>query len=364
MSDWQSLFERQKSMYPQALLQDMLKALHQSLLGCGHLVEDEKGNFERLLSEWETAEGPGPLSEPLTGGFSRLHLRAAREEGLDPGVVQRLFLLSSRIRTGREDAYKEALRDIENAVKNGALPVTGHDRAVLEDTIARAPAPLSHSEAFRRAYRPAYRVISDDCAALLPLLARISRALAGAPRVVLALDGGCASGKSTVAALLPAVCGAAVVHMDDFYLRPEQRTPERYAAPGGNVDYERFLQEVGPALRTGGSIVYRRFDCRTMALGETVHLHEAPLTVVEGSYAMHPHLSGLYGLSCLVFADRETRSRRLLERNGTEGAQAFFTRWAPLEDFYMEKTGLPGRCDFALCWPDTPFAVQTENTDA
>ena len=42
MTDWQTLFERQKAMYPQVLLQDMLKALHQSLLGCGHLVEDEK----------------------------------------------------------------------------------------------------------------------------------------------------------------------------------------------------------------------------------------------------------------------------------------------------------------------------------
>lgn len=32
--------------------------------------------------------------------------------------------------------------------------------------------------------------------------------------------------------------------MDDYYLRMEQRTPERYAAPGENVDHERFLEQV------------------------------------------------------------------------------------------------------------------------
>ena len=40
--------------------------------------------------------------------------------------------------------------------------------------------------------------------------------------------------------------------MDDFFLRPEQRRPERFAEPGGNVDRERFAAEVlvhtGPAF--------------------------------------------------------------------------------------------------------------------
>jgi hypothetical protein len=32
--------------------------------------------------------------------------------------------------------------------------------------------------------------------------------------------------------------------MDDFFLRIEQRTPERMTEVGGNVDYERFLETV------------------------------------------------------------------------------------------------------------------------
>ena len=54
--------------------------------------------------------------------------------------------------------------------------------------------------------------------------------------------------------------------MDDFFLRPEQRTPERYAEPGGNVDRERFLAEVLIPLRAGETVQYRRFDCSTFTV--------------------------------------------------------------------------------------------------
>ena len=59
--------------------------------------------------------------------------------------------------------------------------------------------------------------------------------------LIVALDGRCASGKTTLAALLQQQTGCSVVHMDHFFLRPEQRTRERLEQPGGNVDYERFL---------------------------------------------------------------------------------------------------------------------------
>ena len=61
--------------------------------------------------------------------------------------------------------------------------------------------------------------------------------------LIVALDGRCASGKTTLAALLQQRTGCSVVHMDHFFLRPEQRTRERLEQPGGNVDYERFLAD-------------------------------------------------------------------------------------------------------------------------
>ena len=60
---------------------------------------------------------------------------------------------------------------------------------------------------------------------------------------VIAIDGRAASGKSTLAEQLSTLLEADVIHMDDFFLQPYQRTPERLAEIGGNVDYERFAKE-------------------------------------------------------------------------------------------------------------------------
>ena len=51
--------------------------------------------------------------------------------------------------------------------------------------------------------------------------------------LIVALDGRCASGKTTLAALLQQQTGCSVVHMDHFFLRPEQRTRERLGGRGG-----------------------------------------------------------------------------------------------------------------------------------
>ena len=53
---------------------------------------------------------------------------------------------------------------------------------------------------------------------------------AGKP-FVLALDGFCASGKTTLAALIAERYGARVIHTDDFYLPRDMRNDARYAEP-------------------------------------------------------------------------------------------------------------------------------------
>ena len=63
-------------------------------------------------------------------------------------------------------------------------------------------------------------------------------------RLVIAIDGKCATGKTTLAARLASGLDADVIHMDDFFLPPAKRTQQRLSEPGGNVDYERFMEEV------------------------------------------------------------------------------------------------------------------------
>ena len=182
---------------------------------------------------------------------------------------------------------------------------------------------------------------------MLPLFAKINSALAKG-KVLLAIEGGSAAGKTTLAALLAQKYGCTVFHTDDFFLQPHQRTPQRLAEAGGNVDRERFLAQVLEPLSQGKSVRYHKFDCAKMALGAEIEAFPTPLTVVEGAYAMHPAFETYYNLSVFLEVDPQLQKNRILQRNGQEKAQRFFTEWIPLEQAYFEGTHAKERCNMVI----------------
>ena len=103
--------------------------------------------------------------------------------------------------------------------------------------------------------------------------------------IVLAIDGPCASGKTTVAQKLKNQSGYEIIHMDDFFLRPEQRTQERLNTPGGNIDYERFIEEVIKPIEKGETFSYRPYDCHTKSMKEPVTIDATKNIIIEGVYS-------------------------------------------------------------------------------
>lgn len=184
--------------------------------------------------------------------------------------------------------------------------------------------------------------------ALAPLFARIDALIAQRQRVLLAIDGGSAGGKTTLAALLAERYDCAVFHMDDFFLRSAQRTVERLAEPGGNVDRERFLEEVLLPLRAGEMIAYRRFCCADAALLPPEEVRPARLNVIEGAYSMHPLLAPYYDCSVFLSVAPELQRARILRRENEEKAARFFAQWIPMERRYFEEMNVPARCDLML----------------
>ena len=97
------------------------------------------------------------------------------------------------------------------------------------------------------------------------VIERIERVFTEREHVFVAIDGPCASGKTTLAALLQRRFDGNVLHMDDFScarnnaLRNVRRT-------GSNVDRERFEEEVAGSARcrkyravSSLGLPYRRF---------------------------------------------------------------------------------------------------------
>lgn len=338
--------------YPALRPQDLLKALYQSVFGCGHFVTDEAAGL-RLLREELNASLPGnsgPAPEPLGGIFCRLHLRHLTESGLSPLTLQRLFALSAEVPAGDTAELERKLLCLLDLAREGRLPFSYEDTVHAVETWREAGFPACHhSKTFRRTYAPAYRVIRREFVHLLPLLAALDRALAEKNRVTAALEGGSAAGKTTLAALLARIYpDCSVFHMDDFFLRPEQRTETRLAEPGGNVDYERFFREVLAPLTRGETVQYRPYNCHTRTLEAPAAMAPRSLNIVEGAYSMHPALAGCYDLSAFLHISPELQSVRIRKRNEPEVQERFFRTWIPLEQLYFNAMDPAGRCDLVL----------------
>lgn len=162
--------------------------------------------------------------------------------------------------------------------------------------------------------------------------------------VIIAIDGVCGGGKSTLGEAIAAKYECNLFHMDDFFLRPEQRTKERYAQPGGNVDYERFQAEVLSRLSDEGGLSYRPFCCRTMRFGEAVRVAKRRLNIVEGAYSCHPYFRDVYQARFFVEASPKVQQERLLKRNGKEQYQRFVREWIPMENRYFDAFSIRRQC--------------------
>lgn len=173
-------------------------------------------------------------------------------------------------------------------------------------------------------------------------------------RIIVAVDGGSASGKTTLADSIRKMYNAAVFHMDDFFLQPDQRTAERLAEPGGNVDRERFESEVLKPLSEGRDVFYRPYDCTKKCITQGSIITPKRLNIIEGAYSLHPELRKYYDLKVFVDIDPGCQRERILRRNGDKWGQRFFEEWIPLEQRYFDALA-PREC--------SDLTIRVENID-
>lgn len=165
---------------------------------------------------------------------------------------------------------------------------------------------------------------------------------------LVAIDGGSASGKSTLGAALAEELQATLIHMDDFFLPMEMRTEERFAQPGGNVHWERVRAEVLEPIRQGKGPEYGVFDCSVMAVNKTVRAEVRDVVIVEGAYSLHPMLREYYDLRVLVEVEETLQKERILHRNGEQMLRRFLTEWIPLENAYFAACRVKDCCHIIL----------------
>jgi len=325
-------------MYPRMEAADYIKLIYQNEFGPGHLKEEDAERYLREECATITAKDGSvpPQVEPIGNGLCRLYFGAELVSSGLLEVVARLVSTTAAARHGTQEAFENKLEVLKELSEGGVLPLPIGDlnAAITEYRAAGAPVPR-HSDAYRSEYRPHYRVIKAAYGDFFPAFQAVQAQLNQKQTVIAAIDGRCGSGKTFLAQLLAEGFDCPILHMDDFFLTPEAKTPERLAQPGGNVDYERFWNEVLRPLIRGEAARFRPYDCGTGAYRPEVSVPPGGLVLVEGSYSQHPALRESYDLRFFLTCSAEEQAARLRRRCGEELLQRFRQEWIPLEEQYF-----------------------------
>ncbi len=353
MSALKNILSLHAQRYPGMEPRDYVKLLYQSEFGPGHLVA-EGDALETLRAEFAQAAEehytPEYAVEAIGGGLCRAHLDPRCFTDADLPLLSRCFVRSARPR-GTLAGLWEKLGTLTAMAWAGELPLDPKELELFLSLYeSEGCPPLRHSKGYRELYHPHYRIIDRDLALYAPALRAIDALLRNSDGpVIVAVDGRCASGKTTFAqkaAELFDECN--VFHMDDFFLPPAKRTPERLATPGGNVDYERAATELFEPLRREEAVAHRRFDCSTMTMGEPEGIPFRRLNLVEGSYALHPELRNYATLRIFFTCSAEVQLSRLERRETPESLKKFKERWIPMEENYFGPLSIEHQCDILV----------------
>ncbi|MBN2604787.1 MAG: (d)CMP kinase [Bacilli bacterium] len=166
-------------------------------------------------------------------------------------------------------------------------------------------------------------------------------------RVIIAIDGPCASGKSTLGKILEERYSALLFHTDDYFLHPSRKTKERLNESGGNVDYERLYSEIFSHINQE-LIPSNHFNCSTNLLEYRLPVPNKKVVIVEGTYSMHQTLFKHYTYRIFLEIDSKSQIERIRKRNGEKMLDKFIKEWIPLENFYFKSEDLKERADYIL----------------
>ena len=141
---------------------DAVKLIYQNEFGGGHLIRDKESCINYLRREYASVtQQPGaPLTEDIGNGFLRIHLNALDAHGYTPEQLGADFIRSAEAHRGALEAFLSKLEVLRDLTREGLMPFSPAELdAYLKSYEAAGYPMVSHSDAYRAGYHPAYRIM-------------------------------------------------------------------------------------------------------------------------------------------------------------------------------------------------------------
>lgn len=168
LEDWIILIQEHIAQRPQMQARDIYKLLYQGLLGPEHMIVSPTAFAERLRAELESLspEQGDPLYEAIRPGQTllRINLKPFKNAGLDFGALLDACLRTAEITWGEPSDLRHLWESFVSSyhqrsfaapkpaeLDNFTAILTGHEYPAVH-----------HSQIYRQAYGPAYRLVAAD----------------------------------------------------------------------------------------------------------------------------------------------------------------------------------------------------------
>lgn len=341
----------QSVLHPFMQAQDIVKLCYQVAFGPAHLFSEGQSLAEKHFQDEFLSVPPkkGRLYEMIAPDVCRVGFSEWKQRQIPQEWLFRMLQLSVSETFAGEQGFNGFLDASSGLIHNGELPVSEEDwKKYLKQYLGNGIHPVRHSPEYNSREKPAYCVLYGNFVRLFGLLEKISVLPRKNGSYTIAIDGRCASGKTTMAKQLENIIGAGIIHMDDFFLPEHLRTKERLRQPGGNVHYERFACQVLNYLPCSKKFSYQTFNCKEMKYGAFRIVRETKWHVVEGAYCCHPSLGKYMDLCAFSDVGKKEQMARIRKRNGEEAVFAFAEKWIPMEENYFKSYSIKERADIVL----------------
>lgn len=175
-SSEKAAIERQLREYPESRVQDIYKSFCQDNLGPGHLIPDPQSARNYLESELRTyredldsARYDAPSVRYCPVGDNGNYVRVDLSVVLD-GLVGKEEFLDAFVRSANEgkrltkEKWVEKWQEVEKTIRKDFPDITNamEDLEEIDSYVEKGNLIMHHSEAFREAYNPHYRIIAKE----------------------------------------------------------------------------------------------------------------------------------------------------------------------------------------------------------
>lgn len=149
--------------YPLTQPTDAVKLIYQNEFGGGHLIRSREAALEYLRREYDAVEKNPEMRryEPIGNGIVRVNLAALEEAELD--TIGEAFLASAAEHRGNRDRFCQKLDMLRRLTGEGVFSFGSSE---LDDYLTEYEAAgfpmVSHSSQYRKAYKPAYRIVLES----------------------------------------------------------------------------------------------------------------------------------------------------------------------------------------------------------